>query len=425
MKQTICIMNDSFPPQIDGVANTAANYASIIERDLGHSIVVTPEFPEKDDSVFPFPVIRYPSLDARWFIGYMAGIPFSPTVAKQLRKENTAVMHCHCPSASLVLARELRNSIDVPVVFTYHTKYDVDIAKALKSDLLTDGAIRIMIENISACDEVWTVSRGAGENLKSLGFEGDYIVMENGVDMPLGRASEGSIASAVEGYDLPREVPVFLFVGRMMWYKGIRIILDALEGLKQQGVDFRMIFIGSGADLEEIRSYSDSLKLQDRCIFTGAVRDREILKAWYSRADLFLFPSTYDTNGLVVREAAACSLASVLVEGSCAAEGVAPDRNGFLISESPASLAVMLYRLCQKPEAMKRAGELAAKELYISWDTAVTKAYERYQTVIDYHRSGKYQKRRKLSDHLLNRQGELMSALSRIPKPEELLDRYL
>ncbi len=425
MKQTICIMNDSFPPQIDGVANTAANYASIIERDLGHSIVVTPEFPEKDDSVFPFPVIRYPSLDARWFIGYMAGIPFSPTVAKQLRKENTAVMHCHCPSASLVLARELRNSIDVPVVFTYHTKYDVDIAKALKSDLLTDGAIRIMIENISACDEVWTVSRGAGENLKSLGFEGDYIVMENGVDMPLGRASEGSIASAAEGYDLPREVPVFLFVGRMMWYKGIRIILDALEGLKQQGVDFRMIFIGSGADLEEIRSYSDSLKLQDRCIFTGAIRDREILKAWYSRADLFLFPSTYDTNGLVVREAAACSLASVLVEGSCAAEGVAPDRNGFLISESPASLAVMLYRLCQKPEAMKRAGELAAKELYISWDTAVTKAYERYQTVIDYHRSGKYQKRRKLSDHLLNRQGELMSALSRIPKPEELLDRYL
>jgi len=425
MKQTICIMNDSFPPQIDGVANTAANYASIIERDLGHSIVVTPEFPEKDDSVFRFPVIRYPSLDARWFIGYMAGIPFSPTVAKQLRKENTAVMHCHCPSASLVLARELRNSIDVPVVFTYHTKYDVDIAKALKSDLLTDGAIRIMIENISACDEVWTVSRGAGENLKSLGFEGDYIVMENGVDMPLGRASEGSIASAVEGYDLPGEVPVFLFVGRMMWYKGIRIILDALEGLKQQGVDFRMVFIGSGADLEEIRSYSDSLKLQDRCIFTGAIRDREILKAWYSRADLFLFPSTYDTNGLVVREAAACSLASVLVEGSCAAEGVAPDRNGFLISESPASLAVMLYRLCQKPEAMKMAGELAAKELYISWDTAVTKAYERYQTVIDYHRSGKYQKRRKLSDHLLNRQGELMSALSRIPKPEELLDRYL
>ena len=38
-------------------------------------------------------------------------------------------------------------------------------------------------------------------------------------------------------------------------------------------------------------------------------RDREILRAWNTRADLFLFPSTFDTNGLVVREAAACGLA--------------------------------------------------------------------------------------------------------------------
>lgn len=425
MKHTICLMNDSFPPQIDGVANTVANYARIIERDLGHSVVVTPEFPEKDDKDFPFPVIRYPSLDARWFIGYMAGIPFSPTVARQLRAEKISLMHCHCPSVSLLLARELRTSVNVPVVFTYHTKYDVDLAKALKSELLTDSAVRIMIENISSCDEVWTVSHGAGENLRSLGYEGDYLVMENGVDMPLGRASEESVASAVKEYDLPEGVPVFLFVGRMMWYKGLRIILDALEGLKQQGTDFRMVFIGSGADLEEIRSYSEKLRLQDRCFFTGAIRDREKLKAWYSRADLFLFPSTYDTNGLVVREAAACSLASVLVEGSCAAEGVKADQNGFLISESAASLAVRLYRLCQEPEAMRRAGECAAKELYISWNTAVSRANDRYQIILENFAAGKYPKRKKLTDQLLKRQGELMNALSHIPKAEDILERYL
>ncbi|MBQ9421139.1 MAG: glycosyltransferase, partial [Lachnospiraceae bacterium] len=244
MKQTICLMNDSFPPQLDGVANTVSNYASIIEKKLGHSVVVTPEFPDKHDDRFGFPIIRFPSLDARWFIGYMAGIPFSPNVARQLKGEKVALMHCHCPAAAMVLARQLRSSVDVPVVFTYHTKYDVDIAKAVKSNLLTEGAVRIMIENISACDEVWTVSHGAGENLKSLGYEGDYIVMQNGVDMPLGRVSESEIAAATEGYDLPAGVPVFLFVGRMMWYKGIRIVLDALEGLKSQNTDFRMVFIG-------------------------------------------------------------------------------------------------------------------------------------------------------------------------------------
>ncbi|MFR0768588.1 MAG: hypothetical protein ACLSHO_02310 [Dysosmobacter sp.] len=60
-------------------------------------------------------------------------------------------------------------------------------------------------------------------------------MMENGVDMPRGRVSEEAIAAATADYDLPEGVPVFLFVGRMMWYKGLRIILDALK-LLQAGV---------------------------------------------------------------------------------------------------------------------------------------------------------------------------------------------
>lgn len=57
-------------------------------------------------------------------------------------------------------------------------------------------------------------------------------------------------------------------------------------------------------------------------LFLGPVYDRDVIRAWYCRSDLFLFPSEFDTNGLVVREAAACGLGSVLVEGSCAAEGI-------------------------------------------------------------------------------------------------------
>lgn len=62
----------------------------------------------------------------------------------------------------------------------------------------------------------------------------------------------------------------------------------------------------------------------DKCIFVGPVYDRDILRAWNTRADLFLFPSTFDTNELVVSETAAC----VLIEGSCAAEGLTRKRHG-------------------------------------------------------------------------------------------------
>ncbi|MBQ6915693.1 MAG: glycosyltransferase, partial [Kiritimatiellae bacterium] len=276
------------------------------------------------------------------------------------------------------------------------------------------GAVKALVQNVAACDEVWVVSEGAGQNLRSLGYEGDYRVMQNGVDVPRGCVSDEAVAEATAGYDLPRDVPMFLFVGRMMWYKGLRIILDALAALKETGAAFRMVFIGDGRDASEVRAYTTELGMDDRCVFTGAISDRETIRAWYTRADVFLFPSTYDTNGLVVREAAASATATVMVAGSCAAEGVTDGRNGFLIEENAASLCAKLSELCAEPEQMRRVGELAQSELYLSWEDAVARACERYEIVIDNYRSGKYPKHRKPLDEFLKSQGELMDALALI-----------
>ena len=410
--QNICLLNDSFPPLIDGVANTVVNYAANIEASGGHAVVVTPDLPEADDGKFNYPVLRYPSFDARKFVGYMAGYPFSPEVIRRLKEEKIQLLHSHCPFMSTVLARSMREQLDAPLVMTYHTKFDVDIAKAIKLKVIQERAAHLLAKNISACDEVWVVSHGAGENLRSLGYEGEYIVMENGVDMPLGRVSEEEIARATEGYDLPGDVPVYLFVGRMMWYKGLKIILDAMLQLKERGYDFRMVFIGGGGDVEEVQAYAKPLG--EQCIFTGPICDREELRAWYCRADLFLFPSTYDTNGLVVREAAACSLASVLVADSCASEGVTDWQNGFLMQENADSLAAVLAELYDEPETMKRVGECAARELYISWEQAVAKARERYGIVLDRYRSGGYPEHNGITDEFWNMQGFLMDRMGRV-----------
>ena len=290
------------------------------------SITVTPWWSRppcraRTTAAFRFRWCAYPSIDTRRLVGYVAGYPFSPETALRVREEKVELLHTHCPIASAILARSLREVVDAPLVLTYHTKYDIDIAKAVKSRLLQESAIRALVQNVNACDEVWVVSRGAGENLRSLGYEGAYTVMENGVDVPRGRVSAAAVAAATAGYDLPDGVPLFLFVGRLMWYKGLHIILDALRALREQGQDFRMVFIGAGGDEKEVRAEVETLRLSDRCFFTGSIADRETLRAWYSRADLFLFPSTFDTNGLVVREAAASGCPSVLVAGKLRRRG--------------------------------------------------------------------------------------------------------
>ena len=71
----ICLLNDSFPPLIDGVANAVVNYAQRLTERGDAVTVATPAVPGADDSAFPFPVLRYPSFDTRKKLGYVSGRP--------------------------------------------------------------------------------------------------------------------------------------------------------------------------------------------------------------------------------------------------------------------------------------------------------------------------------------------------------------
>ncbi len=399
----ICLLNDSFPPVIDGVVNVVMNYADYLVRDRQAAVVVgTPRYPGADYGQYPYPVVAYPSLDTAGVAsGYRAGNPFGGKALAELAAFGPDIIHSHCPASSTVIARLLREETAAPVVFTYHTKYDIDIRRVVRLKLAAKEAIAVMVSNIEACDEVWTVSRGAGESLKALGFSGDYRVMPNGVDFPRGRVAQDRISQATAGYDLPENVPLFLFVGRMMTYKGLPLILEALKKLSDRGVDFRMVFIGKGPDKEALETQARALGLMgapggDRCFFTGPIYDRDVLRAWNSRANLFLFPSTFDTNGLVVREAAACGLASVLIKGSCAAEGVTDGRSGFTIEESPEALAALLEKVSGDLGYLRQVGDNAMEELYLSWQDCVALAYERYQGVLEDKRRGLLPARKKL-----------------------------
>ena len=420
-KRSICLINDSFPPVIDGVANAVTNYATVIQKGYGDATVVTPYYPDADDSAYPFPVLRYPSIDMTKLVGYRAGFPLSPELMEQVEGRHIDLIHSHCPVTSTVLARMLRQRLHVPLLFTYHTKFDIDIANAIHSKRLQEASIKLLVENISACDEVWTVSHGAGENLRSLGYQGEYIVMPNGVDFPAGRLPEEKIRAVGEGLDLPEGVPLLLFVGRMMWYKGLRIILDALKQLKDEGRDFRMVFVGKGTDGDAIRAYAEELALCDKVFFLAPCYDREIIRAWYCRADLFLFPSTFDTNGIVVREAAACALPALLVRGSCAAEGIDDGQTGLLMDENAQSLCAQALWACAHPDEIHRIGQTAQERIYISWEDAVRRAEKRYADILAEHPNGAARPRRDVFPFL----SDALEAVTRLRELSEQVRELL
>lgn len=389
MKLNVGLFNESFPPTVDGVSNSVFNYAKYLQQNHGKCTVVTPKYPNvKDD--YDFEVYRYSSADVSDKIGYRVGNVLSVKTVHDLMGKNFDIMHIHSPFASSIIVYELRKlKANVPVVFTYHTKFDIDFQKRLKIKGLCKLAEKFICHNINQADEVWVVSEGAVQSLRNIGYKGSYRVMKNGTDFARGKASDEDKAKLREKYGIAPEQKMLLFVGRMMWYKNTGLILDALKKIGDK-VDYKMVFVGDGMDKAAIEAYSHELGIADKTVFAGSITDRELVRTHFSAADLFLFPSTYDTAGLVVMEAAACDLPSVLVDGSCAAEDVVDDFSGFLCEENPQSLADKIVYALSDEERLNEVGRNAGEYVYLSWEESVARAYKRYcELYNEFHKYGK------------------------------------
>lgn len=386
---TVGLFNESFPPTIDGVSNTVVNYARIIQEKYGRSVVVTPRYKNVVDD-YPFKVIRYHSLPTeKTRIRYRAGNPFSVNAIRQIQKEKLDIIHVHSPFTAALIARNANIRHRAPVIMTYHTKFADEFEFTLKKKALCKVAAEFLVHNFNYADEVWTVSKGAADSLHELGYQGETRVMVNGADITLDPASDEVMRRVQAETAIHSGELVFMYCGRMQWYKNVRLIIDALVKVKEAGVRFKMIFVGAGPERDEMIDYTRKVGLSTSTLFTGAIHDRELLKGYFTRADLFLFPSTYDTAGLVVMEAAACRTPSVLVKDSCASEIVQDGRNGYISDENADAFAAAILAAIGDRSRLAQTGILASQEVYLSWDDAVATAYKRYEEIYDDWRSFK------------------------------------
>ena len=138
--------------------------------------------------------------------------------------------------------------------------------------------------------------------------------------------------------------------------------------------------------------------MQRKSAFTTSAFSRAQLPtersfAYYTAGELFVFPSEYDTNGIVVREAVACGMASILIEGSCAAEGITDGRTGMLCAAGADSVADKMEFAINNREKMRVFGENAMREVYVSWEDAVKNAVKRYPEVVERCMKGQTQRR--------------------------------
>ncbi len=381
--------SDTFVPIMDGVSITARNYAFWLNRKYGTSYAVGPFIKGYEDSE-EFTVLRYRSVPLPGLDPFRLGIPqMDWEFHKKIESIQFDIVHAHCPFVSGQIALKAAEEQRIPLVATFHSKYKEDFKTKIPTETLVDMAVKKVVRFYNSVDHVWVPAKSTGEVLREYGYQGKIEVWENGTDIPIPTDEEYRelFNRGQEYFNTTEDDIVFLFVGQHRWVKNIELIIEALRTLNDRGRSFKMVFVGSGPDKKAMEKMVYTYNLWDRVFFTGSIINREEIKPIYARANLFLFPSIYDNAPLVMREAAAFKVPTVLVEGSTAAEVIKDKKNGFLIENSPEALADELEILMDDNELVKRVGMKARESIYISWEQVVDKVYLRYQEIIEQFRS--------------------------------------
>jgi glycosyltransferase involved in cell wall biosynthesis len=377
-----CQFNDSYFPIMDGVGMTAHNYAYWMNLKHGSSSLVAPSVKDYKDRV-DYKVIRFKSVLLPGMNPYRVGLPMVDfKFKKKLSKNNFDILHAHCPFISGQL------------VATFHTKYRDDFKKALTAEMFVDFMMVMTIDFYNSADVVWVPNRATGETLKEYGFKGEFDIMPNGTDFLI--PEKGKYLKyrhkGLEDINASDDDFILLFVGQHRWEKNIRIIIDALKILKEKKVKFKMVFAGEGYAAKEMKTMVRQHGLADNVVFTGVITERAKMKHLFACADLFVFPSVYDNSPLVMQEAAAFDVPSIVVRNTSSAEVIVEDVNGFLIDNSAASLAEKIRELKSNPKMIRRAGEGARKSIYRHWESIVDEVNIKYEDILLRHKSNSVNK---------------------------------
>ncbi len=375
-----------YPPIMDGVSLTVQNYARELQA-LGQDVLVaTAKAKEPLVGERAYELKRCFSLPLYKRPPYRYPLPYlDPAFSWALKKTDFSLIHAHAPFNLGKLGLRIAKKRDIPIVATFHSKYRSDIERVIKDEKVVDFFVRDIIRYFELVDEVWIPQASAEEYVRSCGYKGELFVMHNGTDFWVGSDDVSAIKSEArlrlritEAEEKKgKDIPVLLFVGQHTWEKNTKLLIEALEKIKD--LEFSMYFVGTGYAEDGMKALVKKFGLSDKVHFEGAIYDRELLKQYYAAADLFLFPSLYDTAGIVVREAAALHVPTLVVEGSAATEIIFDGKNGYVAKQSADDFAIRLRQILADRDAIIEVGDQAALSFTGSWSSHLLQ--RRFSTV--------------------------------------------
>ncbi len=374
----IGLFTDTYVPQINGVTTTVKWLVEELDR-LGHEVFVFCPHYHRREPRDPR-VIRFPSLP---FIFHRESrVAISVPLRARRIISSLDVVHSHTPFSLGTLALWAARRYRLPHVHTYHTLF-VAYRHYLPPPLRPP---RRLAEWASAafcnrCDAVTVESTPIKEELLRYGVRVPIHVFPFGVNLrlfskPLKRDLRWDLG-------LPPGTKIALYVGRLALEKNIFFLLRAFAIMSRERDDVVFVLLGGGPATQALLREVKRLDLSGRVFLPGYV-PHEVLVDYYRSADIFIFASKTETQGLVVLEAMAAGLPVIALRAMGVADIVQEGINGIFAPEDPRAFARVALEVLEDGGLRERLREGAlARARELSTEASTRKLLRVFQEVRD------------------------------------------
>ncbi len=333
-------MTNNYKPIMGGVPISIERLARGLES-LGHEVTIfAPTYQEQremeeGDSMDEANVFRYATCMKHFIGGIVLPNPFDIRIEKEFRRKAFDIIHVHHPMLIGRTAVHLSRKFQIPLVFTYHTRYEQYASCYTKGICKLDRIMPLYLRGfLKRCDFVFAPTAGMQDYLTDI----CHVPVENTGILPTGIEQANFSVSQETAAEIRRlygaeHMPLLLTVSRMASEKNVSFLLESLARVKAlYRKPFRMLMIGDGPDKKALEERSRMLGLQEDIVFTGTIPNERIA-AYFKAADGFLFASKTETQGIVVLEAFAGATPVIAVKASGVEDLVDDGVNGILTGE--------------------------------------------------------------------------------------------
>lgn len=337
-------------------------------------------------------IFRFPAIETAFRFRFPIALPFSWKMRKVLQSLEFDIVHAHHPNVLGSVAMRWARKKKVPLVFTWHTLYNwyANFVPLLHPKLVAWIATRTAVTYANRAHRVIVPTESAKEIIVGWGVrESSITVIPTGIDEALFAEARGEKIRQQFGIQ-PKE-PVLFLNCRLTEEKNPEFVFRAVMNILKTK-EAHLIVVSDGYLMPKIRTYVQESGVADRVHFAGQVPQNEV-KNYYAAADIFVYSSLSETQGLVIAEAMYMRLPVVALDGSGVRDVVRHEDSGFLVSpeQGEEAFALRVQALLGNQELRQQMGVRGRKivEENLTVAVCIEQTLNLYAEVIEIYRKSR------------------------------------